>query len=73
MIVRLLKVIATAWNLLMVIISIIILLGYIRNSDTRGIIATVQMIIMQSLTITAIWRRQVQCISRSSRGKRFIS
>ena len=55
----LLKVTVTAWNLLMAIISIVILFEYIRNSDVRGIIVTVQMVIMQALTIIAIWRRLV--------------
>jgi len=59
MIVCLLKVTVTAWNLLMAIISIVILFEYIRNSDVRGIIVTVQMVIMQALTIIAIWRRLV--------------
>ncbi|MGL6221325.1 MAG: hypothetical protein ACRC36_25070 [Lacrimispora sphenoides] len=54
MIVCLLKVTVTEWNLLMAIISIMILLEYISNSDTRGILVTVQMVIMQALTIITI-------------------
>lgn len=51
------KAAVTAWNMLMIIICVMIAIGYIRVSDIRGIIATVEMVAMQVLTLIVIWRR----------------
>lgn len=52
-----LKSAVTAWNLLITIICVMIAIGYIRVSDIRGIVATVEMVAMQVLTLIVIWRR----------------